>query len=165
MYEIRNREEKGRLVSEENSIERERMKRGRCGHRVIDWGTPLCVQSQSLKTYPWGLKATTTSSPGDGWTSCEDDASSPAYPRAPSRFFEARSKPGRFCVCDPSGCVSAEPRLAGASFERCRPAHATIDVPRQSALEKRVALARCDADPQATTTTISPAPPSNNLKM
>ena len=77
--------------------------------------------SKSKQTYPWEQTAAVTPSASAGWTSREDDASSRARrrrPRAPSRIFEARSKPGRFCVDDPSGRSPAEPRPAGACSDR-----------------------------------------------
>ena len=77
--------------------------------------------SKPKQTYPWEQTAAVTPSASAGWTSREDDASSRARqsrPRAPSRIFEARSKPGRFCVDDPSGRSPAEPRPAGACSDR-----------------------------------------------
>lgn len=56
MYEIRNREEKGRLVSEENSIERERMKREMWApsHRL---GDALVCSIAVAENVPVGTKS------------------------------------------------------------------------------------------------------------
>ena len=114
-----------------------RKKRGR--HRRVVGGAGR-AGSRSRRTYPWEQTAAATSSASAGWTSREDDASSRARrrrPRAPSRIFEARSKPGRFCVDDPSGRSPAEPRPPGACSDRFRPAHSALEMPRLSALSKR----------------------------
>ena len=127
-------------------------KRGR--HRRVVGGAGR-AGSKPRQTYPWEQTAVITSSASARWTSREDDESSRARrrrPGAPSRIFEARSKPGRFCVDDPSGRSPAEPGPAGACSDRFRPAHSALKIPRLSGVIKKVALARCDADPRATTT-------------
>ena len=95
--------------------------------------------SKPRRTYPWEQTAATSSSASARWTSREDDASSRARrrrPAAPSRICKARSKPGRFCLDDPSGRSPAEPRPAGACSDQFRPAHSTLEMPRLSALSK-----------------------------